>query len=495
MKRLIFSLLCLFCAFVAQAQVQVMKVYQKDGTLGQTFKVDNVERIEVESAASNFYQKNGKVETFQVKDIDRVAFEEAELVRLNNQYAASDEIRTIGSAVREQVVGGYRFALYEAKDVTTMEKNPLLDIFVAEEFIGKTLDLSTMTDGEATLSLTGAPEYASLMGTLRVGYDKFGNNLIVSLEAETDKHQDIRAAYTGAFSTAYSVNGLLRVTPAEGETFEQSVASFFRMAATETGGATHFALGDVEATAPSGLLAGKYGVWVSLSAAALYKGEINLAESVGSYTIKLMDYAAGQVIENAKSGTLTTRLLDGDKVYITLNATLSDDTQVAAEFVGTPLDVESLDAMTPEKKHANEYAFYNADGKVATQCSITSVTRSTTGKGLYEFRFVSDEDGSYNCPRLTVSPDFLNAGDIDLSQLEANTFQIKYSSFQLYSPDGDYRHIPTNGTLSISRDAEGNYTFRFEAVNDYYTTQSGQTSYGGDNTRLVIYYKGSVTEK
>ncbi len=494
MKRLIFSLMCLVCAFSAQAQVQTMEVHLKDGTVGQRFKVDNVDRVEVESAVSNFHQKNGLVETFQVKDIDYVAFEEVVPVRLNNQYMGATAIHNIGSAVREQVEGGYRFALYAATGVTTMAENPLLDIFVADAFIGKTLDLSTMTDAEATLTLAGAPEYTSLMGTLRVGYDKFGNNLIVSLEAETETHQDIRAAYTGGFTTAYSADGTFRVTTIGGDIDEGLVGSFFRMAATEVGGATHFALGIPKTDTPAGFSAGDYALWVSLSPSALYNGTLDLESATGSYTIKLMDYAAGLVVEGAIVGTLTTRSTDDGNVYIAVKATMSDGTMVETEFFGKPSDVESLDGMIPEKKEVNEYVYYNADGKVATQYVVSSVTRTTTGRGLYEFRFVSNEDGSYNCPRLTVAPELVNAGAIDLANLQPNTFQIKYNMFQLYSPDGDYRHIPTNGTMTITRDDAGNYTFHFDALNDYYTTQSGSTSYGGDNTRLVITYKGSVTE-
>ncbi len=494
MRRQLFFLLCLICALVAQAQVQVIKVYPKDGTPEKTFKVDKIEHIAFEAETSEVFQKNGKAETFRSADIDRMTFEEVTPIRLTNQYAVNDKIHNIGSAVREQVEGGYRFALYEAEGVTSMDENPALSLFVADAAIGKTLDLGTMTEAEATISMADAPQYAALTGTLRVAYDKFGRNLIVSLEAETDAYDDIRAAYTGAFTTAYSASGLLCVTPNEGDTEEGKIGSFFRMAATEIGGATHFALGLAEADAPAGLSAGHYALWISVSASALYNGPLNLAEATGSYTIRLMDYAAGQVVEGATEGTLTTYAAD-ERVYIAVKATLADGTQIEAEFFGLPADVESLEAMLPEIKRPNEYTYYNADGKVSTQYTITSVTRTTTGKGLYEFRLCSDEEGSYNSPRLTVSPDLVNAGDIDLSQLQPNTFQIKYNSFQLYSPDGDYRHIPTNGTMNISCDEAGNYKIYFEATNDYYTTQSGQTSYGGDNTRLVISYTGSVTEK
>ncbi len=441
------------------------------------------------------YQKDGSVQTFKVEQVERVAFEEKEELVLSNQYAINDAVKTIGSVVEERVDGGYKWALYEAENITDMTETPAISLFVAQESMGKTLDLSTMTAAEATISIADAPEYTALTGTLKAALDKFGKNISISLNAETDGYDNLLIAYNGTFATTYTASGLFNVTPAGGETVTGNVRSLLCMPATEAGAATSFALGDAETTTAEGFADGQYAIWISLSPSVLYSGKVDMATATDSYTFKFIDYTTGNVTETVTAGAITTHKATDGKTYIAIEATLADGTAVAAEFFGAALETASLEGMIPQKTLPNEYVFYNADGKINLQYTITKVEYKVSGKGLYVFYLESEEESSYSCPQLSVAPELINAGDIDLSALAPNTFQIKYSSFQLYSPDGDYRHIPTNGTMRISKDDNDNYEIFFDAMNDYYQTQSGNTLYGGDNTRLTISYKGAVSAK
>ena len=60
---------------------------------------------------------------------------------------------------------------------------------------------------------------------------------------------------------------------------------------------------------------------------------------------------------------------------------------------------------------------------------------------------------------------------------------------QSYAASHGYGNIPNNGTLTITKDESGNYTISLDVRNKY---SNNYTENGGDNTRLVLDFKGSV---
>ncbi len=468
MKKIIFSMLSLLCGAGLMAQTQVMTVYKADGSK-QTFKVESVERV---------------------------AFEEMALAELDNQFALNDAVTTIGSVVELVTETGYRFALYEQEGVTDITDTPAMELFVATALMGKQLDLSQLPDGDVAIWLQGK-KCASLSGSLKVSFDRFGNNLTVALDTECESGL-LRADYMGPFSVTYVASGDFIVTLNEDKRIAYTVPSVLRQQPAKTGDPTGFAFGDIEVTSAAGYLDGHAAVRVTLTNSALYTGAIDMVAAADSYTFQYFDYETGTIYSTVTAGTLTTHEATDGKVYLALNATLEDGTVVSAEYFGAVTDVESLDAMVPEVIYPNEYTYYNGDGVATINKEIIDLQYSIDTSGRYVFYFVSATESSYSCPQLTVSPDFINAGEIDCGNLPQNSFKIRYSTFQMESLSGNeykdpYIYIPTNGTLSISKDENDNYVIYFDMINEY--TKGTGTEVFGDNYRLTITYRGVATAK
>jgi len=282
----------------------------------------------------------------------------------------------------------------------------------------------------------------------------------------------------------------------------------FRIKPAATGDATAFAFGNVAATTPDGLLSGNNAVWFSVSAAKV-NTVIDLATDAGSYTFKYIDYATGTVYEEVTSGTITTAQTDGDKVYFTIDATLADGTIISGEYYGTVTDVESLDVLIPEVQYGNVILFYDSDGNETVNQEITEVKYSTSKDYTYSVSvttlYFAPEGSNISdpqaCPQLSFTEQLVNAGKLNLVDLEdGSLFKINYKSMQLTSHDDKkyygYSTYPDNGTVEISRDDEGNYKVLLEVVNSYTTSNyNGETTTGGNNSKLILSYKGAVTAK
>ena len=272
------------------------------------------------------------------------------------------------------------------------------------------------------------------------------------------------------------------------------VASALVLNPATTGAATTFAFGDVEATTADGLLAGKIGVAVSISASKLYNGTINLAADADSYTLKYIDYATRVTYEKVKAGTITTAKDKDGKLYIKINATFDDNRTIELEYYGATTAVESLDGMTPAVV-SNSYKLYNPDGSILINQDICKVLFKQKNN-IYTFYLYGGKFSSkYGSEKVTLQVDesFINAGTINLAELkDGDNFQVKYSDVQLYSPDAKYsgfNNTPDNGTFSIKKDAAGNYEISLDVVNTY---TNANTTNGGNKERLVFNYNGAV---
>lgn len=482
MKRIYSYLLALTCALSAlTAQAQVMTIHHKDGT----------------------------TQEFAVSQLDSVTFDELTLPTLNNQYGVDQEVTDIKSVVMVQdaTSGGYEFSLYAESGITDPQDGALLTISLPSSLLGKSIDLASDDFSQVTMQATGVT-YQSLEGTLKVSFDKFQTNVTFALESMTETGHYLRTAYTGAFSTSYSAANVYTVEAAGYEAAEYPFATVLRVKPTATGGSTSYAFGDVQATDAEGLKSGTNAVWFTVSAAKLGT-TINLATETGSYTFKYIDYSDGSVYEDVTTGTLSATENSNGKVRITLKATLADGTIINGDYYGDVIDVDALDNCIPEKQYGNVILYYNADGDVTVDQEITSAkykeskdyTYSVTTTTIYFIPDGTNENDPQSCPQLTFTEQLVNAGTLNLVDLaDGSLFKIYYKKIQLTSHDDKkyygYSTYPDNGTVRISRDDNGNYDIVLEVINSYTTSDfSGGTTTGGDNTKIILSYKGAVTAK
>lgn len=314
-------------------------------------------------------------------------------------------------------------------------------------------------------------ETPKLTGTLQARFDKFKKNVTITLEAETADYSDLRCKWSnGAFTQIYTATNSIKTTNVN-DVKTYNVASALVLNPATVGAATTFAFGDVEATTADGLLAGKIGVAVSISASKLYNGTIDLAADADSYTLKYIDYATRVTYEKVKAGTITTAKDKDGKLYIKINATFDDNRTIELEYYGATTAVESLDGMTPAVV-SNSYKLYNPDGSILINQDICKVLLSKE-QHLHILPLWRRVLKQIQRRKVTLQVDekFINAGTINLAELkDGDNFQVKYSDVQLYSPDAKYsgfNNTPDNGTLSIKKDAAGNYEISLDVVNTY----------------------------
>lgn len=448
------------------------------------------------------HQKDGTTVSIPVDRIDNVTFGERQLETLNNQYDIKGNIQAIDSVAVTKSVTDYVFSLYTKEDATQAEPVPAMKLTIPVEELGNTIDLA-MADPEK-VSVQVGEEKLNLTGSLKVSFDKFKINAIITLEADDAYLYPVRAAYRGAYTLDYDADNTFSVTPTEGTPATYTIPTVLRMKPAAAGQSVGIAFGDVETTNAEGMLQANHAVWFTL-AASKFNSTIDLAADKESYTMKFIDYATGTVYENIASGSLTTEQIEAEKVYFKLEATLEDGTAFAAEFYGAATDVESLEAMIPNPVLSNKFLYYNSDGVVETEKEIATVeyekVTSTSGDSYHKLYFVPENGSSmdtWNTPQLQFGDALVNAGNIDLAVLEKNVgFQLRYRAIQLYSNDDGYHGyspIPDNGVLNIAYDeATGVYTIYLEVVNSNITPAFGTA--GGDNTKVVISYKGTVVNK
>ncbi len=415
-------------------------------------------------------------------------------VELNNQYLVNGEINPINSVVMLEVEGGYQFGVYEQANVSDFSTTPAIELFIATASMGQKLDLATLTAEQATLSLAGT-EVSQLTGTLKVNFAEKGKPFAIELEAKNQEGTPLRANYSGEYATTYvAQNPHFTVN----ETAYGAITSVLRK--TE-GGKTNFAFADNSATTAEACLNAHVGVWFALTP---YKGEIDASQATSFIFI---DYDNNKVYDssnsNIKEGTITTLQATDGKVYISMNVTLDNGIVIDAEYFGEATDVTDLTAMLPAKEYG--FYYYNSDGTEATSAVINKVTCKTNYSGMLEITFGNTDSNVANLvstwPKLTISPDLVNQGVIDCSNLPNNSFSIRYGDFQIDAPSGTskdkYVHLANNGTLEVSKDDAGNYKISFDMKNKYLKYVESDDAYveQGDNSRLVITYEGAVIEQ
>ncbi len=423
-----------------------------------------------------------------------------ELVVLNNQYALNNDVHSIGSVIElKSLEAGYRLALYEQEGVTNTDATPTMELFVATEKMGETLNLAQVTDDIATVSFNGQ-QYAFTSGTLKISKRNSiqlgGDAVTVVLDAECELGR-LRANYTGLFAVVerYEGSNTLVVNNSE-----FSIATMLRNPA-ELGERIGFAFGNIEATSAEDYLEAKYAVWVDVSQSAIGR-TIDMTTEKEYYTFTFFDYGNENIYDatnvRIKEGTITTHQVADGRVYLALNVTLDkgEGITITAEYFGAVTDVESLDAMVP---NYNKYILYDNSGNATVTKQITQLQLQNvvaTDRDTIYFVSADEVPGSYlnPCPMLIVSNELINAGEINCSDSEnASLFKLKYKTISLGLQGGSSVYTPTNGILSISKDENNNYTINLDIVNKYISPYSSGEQ--GDNYRLKIRYQGVATKK
>lgn len=434
------------------------------------------------------HQKDGTTKVYKVNSIEKVTFTDEALATLSNQWAYNDDVKDLSKVTMLDANGSYVFALYGSDSDT----KPVFELTIPQSLMGQEITLGSDDAQDVKVAYNG--ETPKLTGTLQARFGKFKKNVTISLEAETADYSDLRCQWNSAFTQIYSATNSIKTTNVN-DVKTYDVASALVLNPATVGAATTFAFGDVKATTADGLLAGKIGVAVSISASKLYNGTINLAADADSYTLKYIDYATRVTYEKVKAGTITTAKDKDGKLYIKINATFDDNRTIELEYHGATTAVESLEGMTPAVV-SNSYKLYNPDGSPLINKDICKVLFKQKNN-IYTFYLYGGEFSSkYSGEKVTLQVDekFINAGTINLAELkDGDNFQVKYSDVQLYSPDakyGGFNNTPDNGTLSIKKDAAGNYEISLDVVNTY--TNAMTPNGAGNKERLVFNYNGAV---
>lgn len=433
------------------------------------------------------HQKDGTTKVYKVNSIKNVTFTDEDLATLRNQWAYNDDVKDLSKVTMQDVNGSYEFALYGSDSDT----KPVFELTIPKSLMGHEITLGSDDAQDVKVAYNG--KTPKLTGTLQARFGKFKKNITITLEAETADYSDLRCNWSnGAFTQIYSATNSIKTTNVN-DVKTYDIASALVLNPATTGAATTFAFGDVEATTADGLLAGKIGVAVSISASKLYNGTIDLAADADSYTLKYIDYATRVTYEKVKAGTITTAKGKDGKLYIKINATFDDNRTIELEYYGATTAVESLDGMTPAVV-SNSYKLYNPDGSILINQDICKVLFKQKSN-IYTFYLYGGEFSSKYGEKVTLQVDekFINAGTINLAKLkDGDNFKVKYSDVELCSPDAKYMgysNTPDNGTFSIKKDAAGNYEISLDVVNTY---TNANTTNGGNKERFVFNYSGEV---
>lgn len=280
-----------------------------------------------------------------------------------------------------------------------------------------------------------------------------------------------------------------------------TIPAMLRQQPSEAGKPTIFGFGHVTATTAEDLTAGEYGVHVTVSAAKLYQGDIDLSTDKDSYMLKLVKYTEGgaeRIWDNVASGTLTTKInAKNQRVTLQLDAVFSDGTVVTANYEGKPTDVESLDAAVPEIKYGNELFYFDTTGSekhknvVSATKSYSSFSGSTTFTLNFDSEVFTSSGGTTNI-KIAIPETMLNSGDSSWSLAETTgEWRITFGGMFFYGATGTsmdtYSRIPDNGTLKVAVN-DGVYEIHLEIINSY--VYNGLKS--GTTERIIVHYEGEI---
>ena len=154
---------------------------------------------------------------------------------------------------------------------------------------------------------------------------------------------------------------------------------------TEESGTRHIAFGPADTTTPAEMQNGDCVVWFNLSALKWGTGTVDLAQSAGSYTLRLIDYRTQRTIEAGAgtTGTITTYndpMGNPNVCYVALDVTLDDGTHIVADYYGSVTTVQSLEDLYAKPSAENGLTITDATGNVTSEAKLTALKVETSGQ-------------------------------------------------------------------------------------------------------------------
>lgn len=444
------------------------------------------------------HRSDGTSTDIPVQEVKEVTFETR---TLNKQYDINGTVCEIGSLLEWRTAGNedtLTYFVYPETEQTSPTAEAPLTIRVAADCIGKELNLAeAVAARQVAITCPAIGEKADWAGTFQAQKDRLGSTLTLTLNAVSGI-QYVAASYRGSFTRGYFSTDTYRFTPSGKEVEEGSIHSVFRIddpAATYSA----FAFGSLEASTPEGLSSGNYAVIFQLPSALIKSGgTIDLAAEADSYQFRFIDFADNKLYENDEltEGSITYFEI-GDRVYFKIHVTLRNGVEAEGEYFGTTTAAESFDPIIPQAGVTNGLRIYDADGTTLNyETSFTQLVveeknyKGEPGLNLY-FLPTGEESTSdqFLVPKIRISQTLINAGEINLSEIAANTMVFQFQDIQLYSPDNEWVNAFTEGTFSIAREGS-TYTINLSTPNTY------KGPYGeGDGRIIVLNYSGEATTK
>lgn len=444
------------------------------------------------------HHSDGTTTTIPVQEVKEVTFETRSL---NKQYDINGTVSDIGTVLEWRTADNedsLTYLVYPETELTVPADETPLSIRMAADCLGKELNLAeALAANQVAITCPALGETADWTGTFQASKDRLGSTLTLTLNAASG-NQYLAASYRGSFTKGYFSTDTYRFQSYHKEAEEGNIRSVFRM---DDPSSTYsaFAFGSLEAATPEGMASGNYAVIFQLPGALVKNGgTIDLASEADSYQFRFIDFADNKSYESDEltQGSITYYEI-GDRVYFKLHVTLNNGVEAEGEYFGTTTAAESFDELIPQAGVTNGIRIYESDGTTLSyDTSIAQLVveeknyKGEPGLNLY-FLPTGEESTSDQMlvPRIRIVKSLINTGEIDLSEIAANTLEFKFQDIQLYSPDNEWVNAFTEGTLSIEVEGD-NYTINFTTPNTY------KGPYGeGDGRIVMLNYSGEATTK
>ncbi len=332
-------------------------------------------------------------------------------------------------------------------------------------------------------------------GTSAYAFTELVETMTVELTDGTTVEYNVDKVEKVAFDLReYNIGMLVTGTDGNEEYKSETFGSLFRYVPAQEGLRVQFLFGTAgNVTTLGDLATGKRMFIVDIAPSALYQGEVALTGTDAPAAIKMYEYTDGEItntVTELKEGTFSSTRTSKGVLTIEVDATFADGTTLKASYNGTPTDVDDLEELFPTPGPKNEMKYYNMDGELAIQSAITGVKKTVKGDGMWKFAF-EFENESADQGYIEIKPESIGRR-IDFAEAAEGTFNFKYGSIQLSSPNNEYRNVGVEGYIEITDNGDGTCMIYADVTNKYKTPWGGDAAQGTPE-RVTFEYNGPCT--
>ena len=292
-----------------------------------------------------------------------------------------------------------------------------------------------------------------------------------------------------------TVNYPLYITTAFEDVKLTSVPKVFRMSPAEAGDPYRFGIATVECSTPEEARQGQYAIEFSVTPTAMNTTIDDLSGS-NDVVVKLYRYEEGVMKrewekQNAGSLSMTTDTRRGT-VTLELTAQFDGGASVEVSFSGQVTNVDDLVGLNPPFVYVNQGQYFNYDLKPTGLFDVTGMTykagASAGGvKWDHQYNFtLSNGEQCYLC----VSDDLVNAGEVNIKDLDANQCYFRYNSIQVASPNTAWQNGGQEGTINVVKNDDDTYVIDVTMTNKYIPSWGGGVS--GTPDYVIINFTGAA---